>query len=267
MRDVVLTSLMGEYTDIPVQDYRPVVVYLNGKYWGLHYFREKLNENYVAGHFNVPAETVTVVEGAGWLSPEYRALVSFVLKNDMSVEENYAYVCSQMDVDSYIDMIIAQIWCANTDNGNIRFYRIDDGKWTWFFFDTDLALRNAELNTIYSYLTLAGLDTTDIACRTFVAKMMSHDEFREKFLTRLAWQMNTIWTEENVLGRINEIETIIQPIMVRECETWDANYRNWEIHLDMMKNFASDRNQYLLTYIQEFFGFTAEEMRAYGFNV
>ena len=31
MRDVVITSLVSDHTDVPVQDYRPVVVYLNGE--------------------------------------------------------------------------------------------------------------------------------------------------------------------------------------------------------------------------------------------
>lgn len=267
MRDVVLTSLMGEATDVPVQQYKPVVVYLNGQYWGLHYIREKLNENYVAGHYNVPADTVTIVEYAGWTNAEYRELVDYVLEHDMSVQEYYDYVCSQIDVDNYIDFYIAQMWVANTDNGNVKFFRIGDGKWTWFFFDTDLSLKETDHNSVYWNLTTDGLDRSDYIGRTFAAKMLSNDAFREKFLTRLAWQMNNIWTEENVINRINEIEAMILPVMERECERWECSYYDWQANLKEMRYFAQNRNRYMLTYIQNFFVLSDEEMRSYGFDV
>lgn len=267
MRDVVLTSLMGEYTDVPVQNYKPVVVYLNGEYWGLHYIREKLNENYVAGHYNVPKESVTVVEFAGWDNRDYRQLVTFVLRNNMAIQENYDYVCSQIDVDNYIDLYIAQIWNANQDNGNVKFFRIDDGKWTWFFYDTDFALRDVDWNNVNKNLTTVGLDQSDIIARTFAARMMAHPEFKDKFLRRMAWQMNTIWTEENVLNRISEIEAMILPVMERECERWDVYYGDWRYHVNQMQDFAKNRNKYMLIYIKNFFNLTNAEMRAYGFDV
>jgi len=267
MRDVVLTSLLGEATDVPIQQYKPVVVFINGEYWGLHYIREKLNENYVAGHYNVPAGSVTVVEGGGWTSPEYRELVDYVLKHDMSQQVHYDYVCSQIDVDNYIDMYIAQMWIANTDNGNVKYFRIGDGKWTWFFYDTDLSLEDEDLNTVRNNLTTAGLDRSDYIGRTFAAKMLSHPEFRDKFLTRLAWQMNNIWTEENLLSRIEELEAVIQPIMERECVRWNRSYSDWEAQVRIMKNFAKNRNGYMLIYIQSFFQLSDAEMRDYGFDI
>ena len=103
MRDVLITSLVSDHTDVPVQDYRPVVVYLNGEYWGLHYIREKLNIHYVAGHYNMDPEEVQPSVLDAFQDSRYTALRSFVMRNDMSDPENYAYVCSQMDIDNYID--------------------------------------------------------------------------------------------------------------------------------------------------------------------
>lgn len=267
MRDVVLTSLLGEATDVPVQQYKPVVLFLNGEYWGLHYIREKLNENYVAGHYNVSADTVTIAEQSGWTSKDYRALVSYVLNNNMAEPEHYEYVCSQIDVDNYIDMYIAQIWITNTDNGNVKFFRIgDDGKWTWFFYDTDLSLSDYDRNSVLSNLTTAGLTSSDYIGRVFAARMLRNKDFRDKFLSRMAWQMNNIWTKEKVLGRIAELESIIAPIMVRECERWNVPYRDWEYSLKVMRTFVEKRNGYVLKHVQNYFQLTDAEMRAYGFT-
>ena len=64
IRDVLLTSLVADQTTVAVQKYRPVVFYLNGEFWGVYYIREKANENYVAGNYNVTrAEVVIATTG------------------------------------------------------------------------------------------------------------------------------------------------------------------------------------------------------------
>ena len=40
-------------TQIDVQAYQPVVVYLNAKYWGIYNIREKFNIAYLQNHHNV----------------------------------------------------------------------------------------------------------------------------------------------------------------------------------------------------------------------
>lgn len=267
MRDVVITSLMGEYTDVPVQDYKPVVLYLNGQYWGIYYIREKINENYVAGHYNVESDTVTIVKYGGWTSNEYRALLNSAVNRDMTVQENYDWLCSQIDIDNYIDFIIAEMWIANTDNGNVKYYKNAEGKWTWFLYDTDLSLSEAALNSVQRYLSRNGIGASDTTCKTFAARLIHNKDFRDKFLTRLAWQMNNIWTEENLLARIDEIEAIIEPDMAKECERWGTSYASWQNSVGIVRLFSEKRNGYMLNHIQNYFSLTDEEMRSYGFQV
>ena len=58
MRDPLLADLISRETDVAVQKNRPVVLYLNGEFWGVYYIREKINENYVAGNYNVDQDQV-----------------------------------------------------------------------------------------------------------------------------------------------------------------------------------------------------------------
>jgi len=267
MRDVVNTSLVGEYTDVPVQNYKPIILYLNGEYWGLHYIREKLNENYIAGHYNMDQEDVTIVKLAGWLCPEYIDLLRYTVSHDMSVQENYDYVCSKINVDNYIDFFIAEMWIANTDNGNVRYFLDKDGKWNWILYDTDISLDNSSLNRVEFNLSDTNIGPGDTTCKTFAVKLMKNPEFRDKFLRRLAWQMNTIWTEENVINRVNEIEALIKADMPRETDRWTGTYDGWLASVEHIRKFARERNDYMILHIQAYFGLTEEEMRAYGFDV
>ena len=46
-RDVLVNSLVQDL-DVDKQSYQPVVVYVNGEYWGLYHLREKINEEFLA---------------------------------------------------------------------------------------------------------------------------------------------------------------------------------------------------------------------------
>lgn len=267
MRDVLNTSLVGEYTDVPVQDYRPVVLYLNGEYWGIYYIREKLNEHYITGHYDIDADDETLVKLAGWTCKDYIELLSYAVDHDMTVQEHYDYLCSKINVDNYIDFYIAQMWIGNTDKGNVRYFLNEEGKWTWILYDTDISLRNASHNFVQENLNRVDIGPGDTSCKTFAVTLMANDEFKTKFLSRLAWQMNTIWTEENVLGRINEIESMIINDMVKEAARWNGTFDHWATCVEELRQYARERNGYMLQHIQEFFDLTNKEMRAYGFNV
>ncbi len=269
MRDVLCTSLVADTLEnVPVQDYKPVVVYLNGEYWGLHYIREKLNENYVAGHYNVSADTVLFDEYAGWECAEYRALIKYVMTNDMSDPACYEYVCSQMDVDNFIDYFIVQLWTANTDTGNAKFFRIgDDGKWTWCVFDLDLSFSKYRDNTIFSGFHNQDLQNPRFTTKPFAVRLMLNETFREKFMTRMAWQMNNLWTEENIIARIDELEAAIEEDMVKDCQRWECSYEEWRGHVESLRSFARNRSQYVITFMKSMFNLTDEQMIAYGFKI
>ena len=266
MRDVLITSLIGEYTDVPVQDYKPVIVYLNGEYWGLHYIREKLNENYVAGHYNMEPEDVTIAKLAGGNCSEYLDLLAYAANHDMTVAEHYEYVCSKIDVDNYIDFFIAEMWIANTDNGNVRYFINPEGKWTWILYDTDISFMDSSMDRVSANLKKFDIGPGDRYSKTFAVKLMENPEFKDKFLRRLAWQMNNVWTEENVIGRINEIEAMIIGDMKKETDRWNGTYDQWVNSVEQLRQFARERNSYMLEHIQSYFKLTDDQMRSYGFQ-
>ncbi len=267
MRDVLITSLFSDYTDVPVQKYKPVVVYLNGEYWGLHYIREKINTNYLAAHYNVEPDTLNVVKGGGWANPDYVDFAEYTAKHNMSDPEQYEYVSSRIDVDNYIDFLIAEMWIANMDSGNVKYFLNPEGIWTWILYDTDLAFLEYKNNPFPTYFLPNNIGAADTTAKTFGAKMIKNELFRDKFLSRMAWQMNTIWTEENINARIDEIITMIGEDMPKECERWNNSYKAWQDSVESLRLFAANRNEYMLKFAQEWFDLTDKEMRSYGFDI
>ena len=267
MRDVLATSLISEYTNIAVQKYRPVVVYINGRFWGVYYIREKINENYIAGNYNTTPDQVDLTVADGLSSADYSSLIQYVRSHDLSKQEHYDYVCSQMDVVNYMDYIIGEIWIANGDNGNIKFFRIPGMKWTWIMYDTDWGFTGPSIDTVSEHLNPWGTGSGDAFSTSLINGLFENDGFREEFLRRFAWQMNTIWTEENILARVDELVALLEHDLVKDYQRWNRSYNDWLNDVEQVRTFARERHSKVVVYIQNYFHLTDAQMREYGFPV
>ncbi len=264
MRDVLLTSLVADKTTVAVQKYRPVVLYLNGQFWGVYFIREKANENYVAGNYNADVADVQITTFNGTDKPEYTALVKYASTHDLSEQKHYDYVCSQMDVDNYTDFMIAQMYIANTDIDNIKFFKTPDIKWTWLFFDTDLSFSSPGYNTVTDYTNPGGTGSGSLSTELINA-LLKNPQFKENFLRRFAWQIENIWSTANVSARADELEKLIAEDVKLDCSRWGYSYSNWQGSVDYLRKFPSLRTPKITGFLQDYFGLTDGQMEAYGF--
>jgi len=245
IRDAVISELCAQgMPETEVQDYRYCVLYLNGEYWGVYCFREKLDEDFVAAKYNVEEEKVDLLGYMGAVNygsaKEYRELVSYVKSHDLSVEANYRYVKDRVCLDSYIDWFIAQAYVGNSDLDNIRFFKTDsgDGKWRWILYDFDLTFyRNANP---YSYLISSTQYYADVC--TIMRALMKNGEFKDYFLKRLAMQLSTTFSEENVLSVIDGLYESIRDEMPRERERWNMSYSSWENAVETLRKFVKGKS-------------------------
>jgi hypothetical protein len=267
IRDELITSMAAEYTDIAVQKYRPVVLYINGEYWGLHYIREKVSEHYVAANYNVSAEEATVTERNGSGCKSYQALVTYARTHDLSDPECYAYIGTLMDTPQYTDYIIAQICIGNYDNSNVRFFTYEGGKWQWILYDTDLGLLHTDYDSVSEHLNPGGTGASNYISTAIITALLKNPDYREMFLQRMAWQINTIWTEENIRIHAQAIIDRIAQDMEKDFARWHSCQESWTKHLSKLYDFSQHRNDYLLPYIRDFFDLSKSEMQQYGFPV
>lgn len=265
--DEVVTSLASDYLGLPVQRYRPVTLYLNGEYWGIYFIREKLTDQYVAGNFGTNAENVTISGWNGNDCPEYMALQTYARNHDLSDPECYAYVCSQINIENYMDYIITQMWIDNHDLGNVKFFKTTDMSWHWILFDTDLSLVSPDRNTVRELLTKKNIYAHDPWSQVLIVKLIQNPKFRDAFLRRMAWHMKTVWNEECVVARIDAFQAMLNNDIAKEAARWGTSVANWERHVQKMRNFAAARNDYFVDHVQNFFGLTDQQMRDYGFEV
>lgn len=266
MRDPLLSELASTAMYMPCQKNRPVILYLNGEFWGIYYIREKINENFIAGNYNVAPEDV-ILDVSHGSTKEYKEFLSYVKKHDLSDPEAYAYVESQMDIDQYIDYIVMQIYIGNLDNGNIRFFKAGDGKWTWLMYDVDQSTFYVKNDTVAEHLNPKGTGTNDWFSTELINGLLKNPGFKEKFLRRFAWQIENVWNCERVNAAIDRYYAAILPDKERDCDKWDLSYSTWKWAVGYLRDFFEAREGYVVEDIQNWFKLSDAQMKDYGFDL
>jgi len=186
---------------------RPVVLYLNGEYWGVYFLHERFDERYLDEYFELPEEGVDII--ANWLGDvdqgdavDYWNLYRFIAENDLSTPSNYETVARWIDIDCFIDYQLLEIFCANEDwpANNMKLWRprSDDGKWRWTFFDGDATFLNVDfpgfevaMNTSHDPWP------TNARSTLFLRKLLMNEDFAQRFFDRLEYLLNNELTYEN----------------------------------------------------------------------
>ncbi len=267
MRDAMITSLAHDYLDIDVQNCRPIVLYINGEYWGIYFIREKLNEHYVAGHYNVSADEAEVSFANGRSSDDYLAMVDFASSNDLTVKANYDHLCTLMDVENYADYIVAEIIIGNADNGNIRFFTYEGGKWRWMMYDVDHGFRSYTQNTVSLHLNPAGTGASNMFSTRLINSLLKNPDFKKMFLEEIAYQLENVWTSEIIRAYVDEFEGYVEKDIQRDCVRWDHSYDNWVASVQSLRDFADERESYVESHVKAYFNLSDDEMRSYGFDI
>jgi spore coat protein CotH len=271
IRDAFIHKSVKDVIDIEVMDSRPCVVYINGEYWGLYTIREKVNEDYLASHQGVDPKQVDVLVYNGTVmagsNEAYKALVEFVATHDLRIQENYDYVASQVDIDNLIDYLVIQSYFGNTDSGNIKFWRDQNGgKWRWFLYDMDWALfmSTYEWNNIAQIFNPDGMGFDDWIDTTLHVSLMENDQFREEFIQRYALYMNTYFTPERLLSLYDAMIAEIASEMPRHRARWPrpSGVAKWEDHVASTRQIIIEKPEIEKQNLKFFFGLNDEEMQA-----
>ncbi|MER3330211.1 MAG: CotH kinase family protein, partial [Candidatus Kapaibacterium sp.] len=100
---------------------RPVVVYINGNYWGLSELRNRLEEDLLAEKYDVNQESINIISIDNPDYPrngtydDFAEIYHFMKDKDLSIEENYQFIKDNLDIDSFIDYYIAEMYFNNFD--------------------------------------------------------------------------------------------------------------------------------------------------------
>lgn len=273
VKDIVATSLMKKYTSVDVQAYKPVVMYVNGKYWGLYFIREKVDEHFVSNHYNVATTKsdtdIVRIDGEvkSGTSKKYRDMMSFIYSNSMSNSSNYKKIKEQIDIENFCDFWIAEIWANNYDIVNTRYFsnkNVDNGKWKWIFYDLDSGYYNVTGYGFNYYTRPQGVGYGNFST-ALLRNLMKSSEFRKTFLERMSYNLKNTWSTKNFNAEIDRVlKEVGASEMKRNLSRWNnMSYSTFESHVKKVKAFAPKRNAYIIKEAKAYFGLSDSEVNKY----
>ena len=266
-RDAFMQGIVLNQIDIDCTDSQPVSVYLNGDYWGVYTFKEKINEHYIESNHGYDSDKIDLLENnAGVLngnSNQYTKLLSSLKINDPSKPEFYSTVKQQIDTEEYLNYQIAQIYFANTDwpGNNIRYWRPQgsDGRWRWIMYDTDFGFGLSggySNNTLSMALALKGPDWPNPPWSTYVFRRLTENkEFREDFIQRFMSCLNSIFNQNRILALIDQYQYEIEGDIPKHIAKWrnPSSITVWRSNVNVLRTFAKKRQSYIEKHLKSQF--------------
>ena len=266
-RDELFTSLARQMSDnVLAQRDKFSILYVNGEYYGIYCIKEAWTELMYAQNKGGSPENVEIVLAPVDDDHEIYQLFQFCRNNDLSIDSNYEYVASQVDIDSLIDYMIIQGYCTNGDvQQNLRYIRSKDtgNKWQFAFYDVDWSFyyHNAFKHVLSPYQTWQHLSLT--------RNVMKNAQFREKFLARTSEIMASTLSNENVVSRIDYYEDLLDPEVPRERQRWKNNYKAWKNKVQYLRDFiligedGYDQMDNMINKLVDYIGLTDAEIEKY----
>ena len=264
IKEAVILSLISGKTNALTQTYKTYVVYLNGQYWGVYFLEQKRNESWVAQVEGIEDDNaINLLYGSGlkWIkngtNEGYKELYTYYTTHDMSLKENYDYLAERLDTDSYMDLIINQIYVANSDYNNLEFYQVPGGKWKQIFYDMCWSFREPEHNT------LERRGASDVSGSSLFNALLSYQPWREAFLKRFAWSMETFYTTDHFIGVIDQVAGSVAAEIPAERAKFTDTKRDWNTAVEDMRTFAKKRPYEMLKQLKSQLGISGPTLRGY----
>ena len=201
---------------------RPIVVYLNGEYWGIYFLQEKLDDHYLEDHFGIEPEQCNIICGNGingftgeWdvevesgEGSGFDQMMDWLEDADLSDSTNYSYISNLVDIDNFVDYQILETFIANTDwpANNFRCWQSGDSKWRFAFFDGDATMLENDYDVLgnATYVRNDRWHTGGKSTLLF-RRLLENNDFKFRFNNRVNELCNSVLQNSSTATILDEI--------------------------------------------------------------
>jgi hypothetical protein len=290
VRDRIGTQ-MTEGLGVDYQHGRYVIVYYNGKYYGIHDLRERNNEYFYETRYGLDPNDIDLIdannEASAGSSTDFKAMVDWLQSNELSSEANYNRIADQIDIDNFINYMQAEMFLNNSDwpHNNMKKWRVasQKSKWKWFLYDTDFGFGvsyNQQNGNVFSYVTNAsgtgGMGMGMMpgmgqqgqqGCQEpqqptggsiseytiLMIRLLGNEGFKNAFINRFSVLLSMNFAADRLVKQIDALQSQVQSEMSRDAEFWGYNAGSFSSNLEKIKSFAQSRQQAVVSDMQNYF--------------
>jgi len=275
IRDYVSHLIISE-TGLDYQKGYPVIVFINGEYWGIYLLQERYDEHYLKNHYGLSENQASILRQNGDLfrgnesdASQYDEIVDFYTTHDLSNPENYEYLNTKIDIEDYMNYLTANIFLGNNDWPNVNVYlwrksveefdpkSVDksDGRWRWMINDMDFCFGLQGYGEGYEHDTLAHAQMEGWSGDLF-RSLLENEDFRTQFIKLFSENLNSIFLPERVTAIIVQASEEFKPEMERFFNRWSTDpesIQKWENEIEILLEFANKRPEIMRQLLIEHF--------------
>lgn len=253
VRDALIATLT-EGRGIEHQMARHVVVFLNGRYWGLYELREKMDADYLETRFGTdPLEVDLIKNGSevqAGTATGWNSTIQHFMTHGLSDSTAYAHAKTLLDVDNYATYLATEIWSSNTDwpANNFRAWRqrAPQTAWRHMIFDLDFGLGSIGGNRdMLDYLADTSITGTGYPngeySTVFFRRLAANPVWRERFVNRMAVLLSTNFSAVRVQAALDSMQASIAAEVPRDQKRWGFSASMQANELKRMGSFLRTR--------------------------
>lgn len=247
--DEFISSLAMSKSEMPyllVQAYKPCNLYINDQYFGVYFIREKIDQDFIADHFQVSPESVSIIRWTndlehGASDQGWSEIWDMVYKNklDFTVEENYRYLADRINLESFIDLIIMRMYAGDVDFDNVRAFKspeYDGGRWNFILHDSDLSFQTVSYLKNRFYVFLKSESQSATKAHSLFRALMENEEFVRLFLSRFSHHIESTLEPNNIKARLDAIVLELENDMPYQIDRWKDD----DFYLETMQEWREN---------------------------
>lgn len=255
-----------------IQDYAPVVVFLNGEFWGWYAIRDRYDHWYFANRYGVDPREIGIVQdrdGLRWGDENdyghYQSMLNLARNADLSDEHAFAELSRVLDIESYAAWMINGIFLVYRDWGrnHMQFWRYNnassdtdesevlDGRWRPMALDLDGVFDRSSWSPEVDFVS----EKTRLS-RFLLGDLLENEEFEKYFINRMADTLNTVFREDISLGFVDEVvNELPEQVLLENSWRWRGreDIEWWYAEVDHLRDFLRDRPQHMWAHMKEHF--------------
>ncbi|MGV3629579.1 MAG: CotH kinase family protein [Bacteroidota bacterium] len=247
--------------------WKPCILYLNGRYWGVYDIREKVDDSDFTEHYyNQGSDDMYFLKtwGGTWeeygapnAQPSWDALLNYILSNNMGNAANFHYVDSLYNWQSLVDYFVlnSTVVCMDWLNWNTAWWRGlnpqgDKKKWRYALWDMDA--------TFGHYVNYTGIpdespdaDPCNVEAlpdpggqghTNILSKLMNENPVVEQYyINRYADLLNTHLSCDYMIYLLDSMINVIEPEMNGQITRWGGTYAGWQAEVQELRDFINAR--------------------------
>ena len=269
MRDPLGQEVSRDFLDVNIQNYRPSRVYINGQYMGIHNIRPSINGEYMEENVLGQEVDYDLIENYG--NVEEGDSIDFheffdLIAGDLSDDGNYEALKEVIDMESFIDFFIAEIWSSNTSYGhNIKWYKpkSEGAKWQMILADLDRGFF-WEDGFGMSYFTEYDVGNSYyIWIRDAFKNMLLQEDIRQLFISRFNAHLYCTYNQKRTIPFLYEMRDRIAAEVPYHVERWEGaesdagsaieSYEFWREKVDDIESYLVARQEFMRTDLASYF--------------